>query len=391
MEYITTKEAAQKWGISTSRITFLANEGRIPGANRLGKSWLIPATATKPEAIKANHTNIPRKEPDKFSFPLYHLRPDWSYLNTSDLSKSRQRLLEAETAVFECRFEDAYPILKSLLKSSDDIVTEIGCLWNAGICAIALNKPKDFSKFYLRLQMLLAEDFPHRDDLVIILDSLKTYTDTMDSVAHSEIYNIDIHNLALPMTCIQIGYSQLTKESMEPGKAEVSMLEIILHLLESTGAIVAIEWMHCYLLGIYFLRDNMPAANKHAEAIVSLAYENKLYYPLVMYYHYFIDIFSLVLEKYPVEFQEHCHRLVSQYEENFSGFIASKREYAVISHITDEDYPYIYGVITNLPYTRLAEKLDISPSTVKRRISTICVKFGVKNRKELLEFLHSNM
>ena len=48
MEYITTKEASEKWGISTTRITILANQGRIPGAQRLGKSWLIPASATKP-------------------------------------------------------------------------------------------------------------------------------------------------------------------------------------------------------------------------------------------------------------------------------------------------------------------------------------------------------
>ena len=30
MEYISTKEASAKWGISTTRITILANEGRIP-------------------------------------------------------------------------------------------------------------------------------------------------------------------------------------------------------------------------------------------------------------------------------------------------------------------------------------------------------------------------
>lgn len=391
MEYITTKEASQKWGISTSRITLLANEGRIPGAYRLGKSWLIPATSTKPEARKANHTKLPIKESDKFSFPLYHLRPDWSYLNKADLSNQQQRLLEAETAVLECRFNDAYPILKSILKASDDIVTEIGCLWNAGICSIALNKPEDFSKFYLRLQILLSKDFPHRNDLVIILDSLKTYTETMNSIAHSDTFNTDIHNHALPLTCMQIGYIQLTKEAMHPGKAEVPMLEMILHLLESTGAIVALEWMHCYLLGIYFLRENMSAAKKHAEVIISLAYKNKYYFPLIMYYNYFVNVFSLVLEQYPVEFQENIHRLAFQYEENLSAFVSSKREYAVISNIPDKDYPYIYGILSDLSNTHLAEKFGVSPSTVKRKISKICEKLGVKNKKELLEYLHSNM
>ena len=103
MEYISTKEASKKWGISPIRITLLANEGRIPGAYRLGKSWLIPATATKPERKKANRSNSTKKEPEN---------------------------------------------------------------------------SEDFSKAFLRLQMLLAADFPHRDDLAIILDCLKTYVQT---------------------------------------------------------------------------------------------------------------------------------------------------------------------------------------------------------------------
>ena len=64
-------------------------------------------------------------------------------------------------------------LLKSILEAPEDKLTEIGCLWNAGLCCAALNKPQCFSKIYLRLQMLLAEDFPHRDDLTITIDILK--------------------------------------------------------------------------------------------------------------------------------------------------------------------------------------------------------------------------
>ena len=47
-EYMTIKQAAQKWGIGERRINTLCQEGRIEGATKFGKSWAIPADAKKP-------------------------------------------------------------------------------------------------------------------------------------------------------------------------------------------------------------------------------------------------------------------------------------------------------------------------------------------------------
>ena len=47
-EYMTIKQAAQKWGIGERRINMLCQEGRIEGAAKFGKSWAIPADAKKP-------------------------------------------------------------------------------------------------------------------------------------------------------------------------------------------------------------------------------------------------------------------------------------------------------------------------------------------------------
>lgn len=47
-EYMTIKQAAQKWGIGERRINTLCQEGRIEGAVKFGKSWAIPADAKKP-------------------------------------------------------------------------------------------------------------------------------------------------------------------------------------------------------------------------------------------------------------------------------------------------------------------------------------------------------
>ncbi len=45
---MSTKEAAEKWGISDRRIRVLCAEGKIPGAYQEGRSWKIPSDEPKP-------------------------------------------------------------------------------------------------------------------------------------------------------------------------------------------------------------------------------------------------------------------------------------------------------------------------------------------------------
>lgn len=52
MEYLTSEEIAQRWDISSRRVTTLCKNGRIDGAIRKGGIWLIPDDAQKPESMK---------------------------------------------------------------------------------------------------------------------------------------------------------------------------------------------------------------------------------------------------------------------------------------------------------------------------------------------------
>ena len=48
MDFMTIKDAAEKWNISKRRIQILCADGRITGAERLGYCWAIPKDAQKP-------------------------------------------------------------------------------------------------------------------------------------------------------------------------------------------------------------------------------------------------------------------------------------------------------------------------------------------------------
>ena len=48
MNYATTVEKAKEWGISQRRVSIYCKEGRIEGAELLGRTWFIPKEAKKP-------------------------------------------------------------------------------------------------------------------------------------------------------------------------------------------------------------------------------------------------------------------------------------------------------------------------------------------------------
>ena len=48
MEYMTLKEATEKWGVTPRRVNYYCAGERISGAVKMAGIWLIPKTAEKP-------------------------------------------------------------------------------------------------------------------------------------------------------------------------------------------------------------------------------------------------------------------------------------------------------------------------------------------------------
>lgn len=49
MEYLSITQTSEKWGLSKRRIQVLCQDGRLPGAMKVGSYWAIPADAVKPK------------------------------------------------------------------------------------------------------------------------------------------------------------------------------------------------------------------------------------------------------------------------------------------------------------------------------------------------------
>ena len=60
MDYMTLKEAAEKWSVSPRRVNYYCAGGRIPGAVKMANIWLIPKDAEKPvdRRLKKSKTTL---------------------------------------------------------------------------------------------------------------------------------------------------------------------------------------------------------------------------------------------------------------------------------------------------------------------------------------------
>lgn len=62
MEYMSAREAADKWGISQRRVAVLCSENRIAEATMVGNMWIIPINAEKPiDARSLRYIETPSK------------------------------------------------------------------------------------------------------------------------------------------------------------------------------------------------------------------------------------------------------------------------------------------------------------------------------------------
>ena len=63
MEFMSAREAADKWGLSVRRVQVLCEQGRVDGVERLGNVWLISKSAEKPLDGRTREVKKQKQQP----------------------------------------------------------------------------------------------------------------------------------------------------------------------------------------------------------------------------------------------------------------------------------------------------------------------------------------
>ena len=81
MSFLKIEEIAAKWGVSPRAVQILCKEGKIDGAQRFGRAWMIPEDAERPidrrtregRTISEENQPLPRKTPVLYMTDLYSI------------------------------------------------------------------------------------------------------------------------------------------------------------------------------------------------------------------------------------------------------------------------------------------------------------------------------
>ncbi len=144
MDYIKADEAAAQWGISTRRLQTLCAEGKISGATRFGRAWMIPKGAQKPadgrkKAVEIQNADIPmpRKTPFLYMTDLYNT-PGCAEKATEALVDNPEAQILFAAGIAYCRgqIDKVYEIASYLLQKHSGFYAVLSAGMLLAQCAI---------------------------------------------------------------------------------------------------------------------------------------------------------------------------------------------------------------------------------------------------------------
>ena len=71
--YVTVNDMANKWGLRPRTVQIMCAEGKIEGVTKFGRSWAIPANATKPtdnRITSGNYKNWRKKDSERHNVSM---------------------------------------------------------------------------------------------------------------------------------------------------------------------------------------------------------------------------------------------------------------------------------------------------------------------------------
>ncbi|MBQ8579609.1 MAG: hypothetical protein IJ448_02820 [Oscillospiraceae bacterium] len=408
MKFITVKEAAQKWGVTTRRVQDLCKQGRIPGAQRWERSWMLPEQAVYPAHKSAAqgpyNLPMPRKSPFLDMTDLYHT-PGTAEQCIAALQNQpeAQMLFAAEIAYHRGEIDLVYEHAQTILSSYSGFYSVIAggmllalCamwrgdiqLWNQAkmhICAAPCNSREDqeilaLSLAAVGLRILDTRGFPEwfmRGSFTAL---------PADAHPSAKVYYIQYllycaHEIALDKIVLD-GVSGLGSMRTMPYILEPFITQAI---VDKTVMVELFLRLQCACA--YQRSGDMARATYHMDRAIALALPDRLLGPLVEHRRqlgYLLDDrLNLVspetlrqikaLEKQQHQGWVKLHNHVLQ--KNVSGTLSVReREVARLAAFGLSD-------------AQIAEQLMLSKATVKSLISMAKNKTGAQKRAELAIYI----
>ena len=385
-EYMNVAAAAAQWGAHVRVVQTWCLAGRIEGARRLGRTWLIPIRATRPADRRekprsvANPPQVAELSP---ATSLDCLGLGGENLRAALPSGERQLLLSAELAKLRGDMVRSLDLAETIGRDSPWRAGALLCLFGvAGACGDA-----DRVLAALReLEALNAAPGLAGPDRVRV--------ETARAVAAVSLYVRE----GLPDWLVRGDFSQVPEDCRQlalyawakhlHGAGETrQMLGVALAALASARGGVATLYLELMAVVALVALNRRDEAREHAARAVRSAMPQAF---LVPFAEHLTPAGGVIEEVFRSEWPDGFSRLMADHNALWRGWATTRN--AVLRGrlhlgLTARERQVALLVTESHTNEEIAARLDISPTSVKQHVRNILIKLGVRRRREIARFV----
>lgn len=404
MEYLKIEDVAVKWNISPRRLQTLCAEGKVSGATRFGRAWMIPKEARKPQdgrtkagrqAAQQLNLPMPRKTPFLYMTNLYHT-PGCAEEAIAGLSDNyeAQTLFAAEVAYSRGEIDKVYESANYLLEKHSGFYAVLSAGILLAQCAIWHGDLAMWRKAKVHIAEANAQDDREREIITLgicavdsMLYDVKDFPDWFkigcfellhkDSLPAAKVFYAKYiyaagHGIASKTTVME-GVTGLALMGLLPGTIEPMISQAM-----ADNTVIAEIYLRLTCAVAYRYTKNDAQAIRHIDRALALALPDKLYGLLAEYCRTIGGLIEQRLKAVDEAAWGEVSRLFKIYVENWSQLNNRITGRQVIANLSKQQREVARFAAFKLSDAEIASRLHMSISGVKQAIRTIKQKSGLE-------------
>ena len=403
---ITVKQAAEKWGVTPRRIQGLCKEGKIKGAVRWERTWMIPDHAVLPSTNKGEepHMPMPKKSPFLDMTGIYNEagRAEES-ATLLENNKEAHELFQAQIAYRRGEIERVYDKARYFLSAHSGFYAILGggmllaqCaiwrgdihLWNEAkrhICQAPCNTSTEREIVSLTLAIIDSSIYDNKDYPQWFT---RGNFEVLPSDAHPAAKVFYIKHLFMA------AFAVASKELELEGVSGLALMKMIPNTIEPfitqarvDKTVIPEIFLRLSCAVAYHYSGQRELAVEHIDKAIALALPDGLYGILVEYVRHFDGL----LEERIAEVDEGAEMVVKElyrtYSIGWARLSGTVRNRYIATNLTSREREIAKLVAFGFTTKEIAAMLYISESTVKQTVLRVVQKTGVKDRSEFSSIL----
>ena len=406
MKFLKIDEIAARWGVSPRAVQLLCKEGKINGAQRFGRAWMIPEDATRPidrrtregRAYDDDNQPLPRKTPFLYMTDLYSTPGTADEASLQLLSYHEARVLfEAEVAYARGEIDKVYASASYLLGKHSGFYAIISAGMLLAQCAIWNGDLEMWRAAKAHIAEAPAVNDYDRDIMLLAICAVDIMLYNVTDFP--EWFRIGcfepLPKDALPAARVYyakylyaVGYAVATGELVLEDIDGLSMMRMLPNTIEpmvsqarADNSLISELCLRMSCAAVYHNSGDDEQAIRHIDRAIALALPDRLYGLLSEYCRVMDSLLEQRLSAIDPEAWRIVKGLYRVYNEGWSHLSGSVRGKSLVTTLSAKEREVAKLAAFGMSNAQIAEKLHMSVSVVKQAIRITSEKTGMSRRE----------